>query len=120
MGQIDDKKFLIKEDGTIIRRPKKSKQVSKINDATRKRKIERLKKDLTERESVKTNEDCFDIEDNDGCLSGLTKFVFLLIVTSLIGGVIGYFVDGTEGFKNGLFYGAFIGIILIEIIVQEI
>ena len=88
------------EDGTIVR----------------KQKLERLKKQLTDKKSDETVENNSTTDDNVGCLSIIKTLGGIILVTSLIGGVIGFFVNGSEGFKAGLVLGGAVGILLIYIL----
>lgn len=125
MGQIDNNNFIIKDDGTIVREAKANKSKEKNNNSfsvdedgtiVRKQKLERLKKQLTDKKSDETVENNSTTDDNVGCLSIIKTLGGIILVTSLIGGVIGYFVNGYDGFKAGLVLGGAVGILLIYIL----
>ncbi len=48
---------------------------------------------------------------NNGCISNLIAFVVFVLFTTIVGGVIGFFVDKYESVEMGVLLGALLGIV---------
>ena len=70
--------FIIKEDGTIIRKP----EIKEPGKG----------------------------DQNNGCISNLIAFVVFVLFTTIVGGVIGFFVDKHDSVEMGVLFGALFGI----------
>ena len=97
MSESDNDDFIIKDDGTIVRGPKLGELKRKLNSKG---------KNNSERQNQNKN----DHNDNNGCVSTLIGFFVFVLITTIIGGVIGFFVDEHDSIEMGLLLGGFIGI----------
>lgn len=92
---MDDKEFAIKEDGTIVRGP---------NLEELKRRINGKKTDDKDEPNKKAS------NNNNGCLNTFIGFVVFVLITTIIGGVIGFIVNKHESVEMGLLLGGLFGI----------
>lgn len=91
-----DKDYIIKEDGTIVRGPK----------------LKELKKKLTSKKTDKKDDSNKKTNNgNNGCIDKLIAFIVVVSITTILGGVVGFFVDEPDSFEFGILIGGTFGIL---------